>query len=168
MSKQSLLGKGVGVPAWTQPVPLPFNSTSNSAIKLYVPFKYYKVRSLVLTITAFTATGTDTIDLQGYDIDGGSANADMFTLTPVNIVLNKTYVFHVDASKCGYYTDGTALFTADTSLQIVPLDGNLFSTVNDANIPAENRGMFPYIAFGGSPTAVTSQGILFVDPLDTF
>jgi len=171
MKKSNVTHKPYDKVAWTQPwwwTSEPTDGTSTTTLYLpFIPFRYYRLRSVIVHASAHTASGTDdTWDLQGYDIDGGSGNADMFTFTPEDLAALKTYVMHVDASKCGYYTFGSSLFTADTGLQIVPKVINLFSTVDDSDIPAENRGMVPAIVIAGSPTALTYQVSFGIDPVD--
>lgn len=155
--------------AWTQPFVGGFKGSNTTGYVFRLPFKLYRLRCIQFTVLSTTATATnDYFDLQGWDIDAGSANADMFTFSQKSITAAKTYIMHVDSKKCGYYTSGTTKFQADTSLQIVPKEKNIFSTNEDTNVPAENRGMLPYIAFSGSPTSVYYEGYVVVDPVDQF
>jgi hypothetical protein len=154
--------------AWTQPFVGSFKSSNATGLVLRVPFKLYRLRCVMLTILDSTETGSDTVDLQGWDISAGSANADMFTFTAAAVVDSRTYVLHADKKQAGYYTSGTTNFQNSDSLQIVPKEKNLFSTTYDENVPAENRGMLPYLVWGGSPTAVYYEGYVVVDPVDDF
>lgn len=164
--KGTFANQPYGKVAWTQPYTICFSSTNTTGFFIPVPFKYYRLRSVMLTVAAYTASGTDTFDLQGWDISAGSANADMFTFTPETIVASKTYVLHVEASQSGAFVSGTSDFAVDSGNQIVAKEGNLFSTVNDTDIIAENRGMLPYITYGATaPTAITMNVVAAIDPV---
>lgn len=157
--------------AWTQPVCLSYENSDTTGVHLAIPFLYYRVRAVVVHVLSATESGADTWDLQGWDLAGGAVNADMFTLPAQDIVANRISIIHSDEAKSGYYTTSDSSadgFTQSSSMQLVTKSKNFFSTIEDTDVPSENRAMIPYIDFPAPPTAIDMKIQLFVDPVGAF